>query len=94
MAAYQLNMKHVLELSEPAWVLIGPDFKQWMKERFADTRVKVVLLQDYVSAKSPPADADDPTPWSRVQHRLAEADPAVFAAWFDKLEFDAFAGGC
>ena len=80
LAAYRLNMTRVLELSEPAWALIGPDFEQWMKERCADTPVKVVSLQDYVSAKSPPADADDATLWGRVRHGLAEADPAVFAA--------------
>lgn len=94
LAAYRLNMTRVLELSEPAWLLIGRNFEQRMKERCADLLVKVVSLQDYVSAKSTPADADDPTPWNRVRHLLAEADPAVFAAWFDKLEFDAFAGGC
>ena len=80
LAAYRLNMTRVLEFSEPAWLLIGPNFEQRMKERCADLLAKVVPLQDYVNAKSPPADADAATLWGRVRHGLAEADPAVFAA--------------
>lgn len=92
-ATYRLNMARVLELSEPSWSLIGSDFERRMAERFAAKPVKVVSLSDYVSAKSPPIDTNDLSPWSRVRSRLADADPAVFAAWFDRLEFEAFSGG-
>ena len=90
---YRLNMAKVLEVSEPAWALIGPDFEQRMKERCEPAPVKVVSLRDYVSAKAGPESSEDATPWGRVRLRLADVDAAVFAAWFDRLEFETFAAG-
>ncbi len=92
-AVYRLNIARILELSEPGWALIGPDFEQRMRERVGNAAVKVISLQDYVNARVTPAEAESNAPWDRVREDLARADTAVFAAWFDRLEFEGFVDG-
>ncbi|WP_299695373.1 DnaA N-terminal domain-containing protein [uncultured Tateyamaria sp.] len=83
--AYRLNMARIVEMSEPAWALIGPDFDARMRERHLTTEVKVVAMSDYAPRADTPALAS--TPWGRVCARLKANDPAVYAAWFAPLSF-------
>lgn len=83
-AAYGLNMAQIMEMSESGWSLIGPDFDARMRTRYQVRPVKVVSLSDYAQTQCPPM---QDTPWARVTDRLAQADAAVFQAWFAQLGF-------
>ena len=90
--AYRLNMPRIMELSEPGWALIGPDFDTRMRERHQQSPIKVVSLKDYAATQAV-SGATAATPWGCVQDRLLQADPAVFNAWFAQVSFQSYADG-
>lgn len=83
--AYRLNQPRIADLSEPCWSTVGPDFEQRMRENYRKTEVKVVPLQNYRGADKPAPVTDGP--WGRAMARLATEEPALFEAWFARLEF-------
>ena len=90
-ATYRLNIARIVELSEPCWALVGPDFAARMHDRHGTPSVKVVALQDYAVAPVRTAQAE--TPWDRAMQRLSDTDPSMFQSWFAKVAFRSFEGG-
>lgn len=90
-ATYRLNIQRVVEISEPCWALVGPDFEARMQARHGAGSVKVVALKDYATPPLRTTEAD--SPWERTMHRLSVVDPLVFQSWFAKVEFRAFEAG-
>ena len=90
-ATYRLNILRIVELSEPCWELVGPDFKARMQERHHVPTTKIVALQDY--AQTPLKAGGSNSPWDRAMARLCEAEPSVFQSWFAKVEHRGFEHG-
>lgn len=90
-ATYRLNIQRIVEMSEPCWALVGPDFEARMQARHGSTSIKVVALKDYATSPVKTSDAD--TPWERTLQRLSETDPSVFQSWFAKVGFCSFDAG-
>lgn len=89
-ARYRLNIQRIVELSQPCWALVGPDFEARMQARHGEPSVKVVALKDYVPDTRPVAAE---SPWERTCQRLSETDPAMYQAWFAKVDFHGFEAG-
>lgn len=82
-ATYRLNLRRIVELTQPFWEKVGSDFVARMSERHAprdEAPAKVVRIE-FAPKVAPPPDA----PWPRVLARLRAIDPARTSAWFDNL---------
>lgn len=86
-AKHRLNIRRIVELSEPFWTLVGPDFEARMQERHG----KVVTLRAYSRPSERPDETD--TPWGRAMSRLSDADPSIYQSWFAKVEYRSYAQG-
>lgn len=90
-ATYRLSIQRIVELSEPCWALVGPDFEARMQASHGAATVKVVALQDYEATPLKTGSAE--TPWARAMQRLSEEEPSIFQSWFAKVEFAGFEQG-
>ena len=95
-AAYRLNLAEIAGRSRGLWAAVGPDFAERMA-MLEPAGATVVRLHP-----APPAELDEGAPegqggqtgtWRAVRARLRARDPALFASWFDGLEFIGRDGG-
>ena len=101
-AAYRLNYHEIINLSQPTWANVGPDFIERMSAIYPESQVKVVKV-DFISKKIDDAqevsedtddtETDDRAKWRAVRRLLREADPNVFRNWYDNLVFKGFSDG-
>ncbi|MDS9469146.1 hypothetical protein RGQ15_16395 [Paracoccus sp. MBLB3053] len=88
--AYRLNLIEIQRLSAPHWQNVGPDFSARMgteKTLREMPEEKVVRVDFRVrSSENSPA-------WERTLSSLAQSDPGLHGAWFDKLMFKSFDDG-
>lgn len=88
-ACYRLDLAMVRQLTRPHWERVGPDFDDRMDQRqtaASEPPQRVVQVDFAARQRLPEAGAGD-SPWERARDRLAQADPARFAAWFAPLRF-------
>jgi len=87
-AAYRLNYREIVNLTEPHWALVGPDFVERMSTLYPRSAVKVVK----VDFGKKPLDCnipmtEDRTGWRKVRQFLRENDESIFQNWYSKLTF-------
>ena len=87
-AAYRLNLPEIAGRSRGLWAAVGPDFAERMTA-LEPAGAKVVQLHP-----APPAaeageegQGGQTGTWRAVRARLRARDPALFASWFDGLQF-------
>jgi len=87
-AAYRLNYREIVNLSEPHWTLVGPDFVERMSTLYPRSAVKVVKV-DF--GKKPPESniplTGDRSGWRKTCQILRASDESVFQNWYNKLTF-------
>ena len=86
-AAYKLNFARIAEMSLQTWPLVGPDFDDRMRNRYVDTKPKVVALSDYLAPVSGPIPIARGSTWDAARSALAAREPSVFKAWLSRLVF-------
>jgi DNA-binding Lrp family transcriptional regulator len=87
-AAYRLNYREIVNLTEPHWALVGPDFVERMSTLYPRSAVKVVK----VDFGKKPLDNNIPMTgdragWRKVRQYLRENDESIFQNWYSKLTF-------
>lgn len=91
-AAYRLNYREIVNLTEPHWALVGPDFVERMSTLYPRSAVKVVKVdfgKKPLDSKTPMS--DDRTGWRKVRQILRENDESIFQNWYNKLIFKSVA---
>jgi len=87
-AAYRLNYREIVNLSEPHWTLVGPDFVERMSTLYPHSAVKVVKV-DF--GKKPPESniplTGDRSGWRKTCQILRASDESIFRNWYNKLTF-------
>jgi len=87
-AAYRLNYREIVTLTEPHWALVGPDFVERMSTLYPRSAIKVVK----VDFGKKPLDSNIPMTgdragWRKVRQYLRENDESIFQNWYSKLTF-------
>lgn len=86
-AVHGLDVARMMEDTRPAWPRVGEDFVA----RVAGPQA--VPASNVVPLRPAPAPRQDGSLWAMVQARLAEGDPAAYAAWFHALAEAGVEGG-
>lgn len=81
-AAYRLNVGEIAARSADHWSCVGPDFAERMAGLTPEP-ARVVRLHVDREEQAAGQGGD----WRAVRRRLREQDPALFANWFDRLQF-------
>ena len=87
-AAYRLNYREIVNLSEPHWTLVGPDFVERMSTLYPRSAVKVVNVD--FGKKTPESNiplTGDRSGWRKTCQILRASDESVFQNWYNKLTF-------
>lgn len=84
-----LDLAQILRDTRPAWPHIGPDFEARMAEGEVPTPQSNVVPLHAVPEVSGIGDV-----WPVMQTRLRDSHPALFAAWFSKLDEVERSGDC
>ncbi|WP_424973034.1 DnaA N-terminal domain-containing protein [Dinoroseobacter sp. S76] len=84
-----LNLAQILRDTRPAWPHIGPDFEGRMNEGTSPAPQSNV-----VSLHGVPDVSQTGEVWPGIQGLLREAHPALFTAWFSKLDEVELREGC
>ena len=82
-AAYRLSVTEIAARSSECWDSVGPDFAERMAA-LAPESAKVVRLQ----VERPGEAAGQGGDWRAVRRRLRAENPALFANWFDRLDYE------
>ena len=81
-AAYRLSVTEIAARSTEFWDSVGPDFAERMAALTPEP-AKVVRLQ-----VERPGEEGQGGDWRAVRRRLREENPALFANWFDRLDYE------
>ncbi|WP_424968833.1 DnaA N-terminal domain-containing protein [Dinoroseobacter sp. S375] len=84
-----LDLAQILRDTRPAWPHIGPDFEARMNEGTAP-----VPQSNVVPLHGLPEITAGGEVWPAIQTQLRESHPALFAAWFSKLDEVERTGDC
>lgn len=85
--AYRLNYHQIADLSEPAWLSVGADFDDRMRDRYRKRTQKVVSLQSYSKTPQSEMEPERKGTWGLAMANLAKREPGLFDAWFARLQF-------
>lgn len=93
-AAYRLNYREIINLSQPSWENVGPDFVERMLTIYPQSDVKVVNV-DFAAKKIEPdkSETGERGIWRSVRGDLRKSDPSIFESWYGKLVFIAYTNG-
>ncbi|MEM0921552.1 MAG: hypothetical protein AAGI13_00800 [Pseudomonadota bacterium] len=86
-----LDLAQILRDTRPAWPHIGPDFKARMIEGEAS---QPAPQSNVVPLHGLPEVSQGGSVWPAIQSVLRDAQPALFAAWFSKLDEVEHREGC
>lgn len=86
---YRLDIDRLLEVTEPHWAAVGPDFD--LRMRGAPVPEQVVPLPVRGAVAAP--DLSDGSEWSLAKGLLHREDPASYGSWFQALQRVERAGG-
>jgi len=92
--AYRLNYREIINLSQPSWENVGPDFVERMLTIYPQSDVKVVNV-DFAAKKIEPdkPETGERGIWRSIRGDLRKSDPSIFESWYGKLVFIAYTNG-
>ena len=82
-ALHGLDLDRILDVTEPQWSAVGPDFQGRMQQGRAKPQHKATNVVTFPRPSTLP---DGTTGWDRVRFALEAEDPALFNAWFRALK--------
>lgn len=86
---YRIDMERLLEMTQPQWASVGPDFE--LRMQGSPEPARVVPLPSRHIPEAP--DISDGSEWSLAKAVLHAEDPANYASWIQSLERVDRAGG-